>query len=51
MKYSDGQYFKPPQENKRDAAEKFLKQVLATKTICRQHFANNIPIKQLTQEQ
>ena len=51
MKYSDGQYFEPPQVNKGDAAEKFLEQVLASTTICRQHLANNIPMKQLTQEQ
>ena len=50
MKCSDGQYFQPPQVNKGDAAEKFLEQVLATPTICRQHLASNIPMKRLTQE-
>ena len=34
-----------------DATEKFLEQVLATATICRQHLANKIPMKRLTQEQ
>ena len=34
-----------------DVAEKFLEQVLATATICRQHLANKIPMKQLAQEQ
>ena len=33
-----------------DATEKFLDQVLATATICRQHLANKIPLKLLTQE-
>ena len=42
----------PPQVNIGDgAAEKFLDQVLAAATICRQHLANKIPMKQLTQEQ
>ena len=37
-KYSDGQYFEPPQVNiGDDTAEKFLDQVLAAATICRQH--------------
>ena len=52
MKSSDGQYFEPPQVNiGDDAAEKFLEQVLATVTICRQHLANDIFMKRLTQEQ
>ena len=52
MKSSDRQYFQPPQVNiGDDAAETFLKQVLAVATICRQHLANNIPMKRLTQEQ
>ena len=34
-----------------DVAEKFLDQVLAAATIGRQHLANKIPVKQLTQEQ
>ena len=34
-----------------DAAETFLDHVLAAATICRQHQANKIPMKQLTQEQ
>ena len=51
MKCSDGQYFEPPQGNiGDDAAEKFLDQVLAAATICRQQLANNIPVKQLTKE-
>ena len=52
MKCSDGWYFEPPKVNTEDdAAEKVLDQVLAAATICRQHLANNIPMKQLTQEQ
>ena len=52
VKCSDGQYFEPPQVNIRDVvAEKFLDHVLAAVTICRQHLANNIPMKQLIQEQ
>ena len=52
MKCSDGQYFVQPQVNiGDDAAETFLEQVLAAATICRQHLANNIPRKRLTQEQ
>ena len=52
VKCCDGQYFEPPQVNIRDdAAEKFLNQVLAAATICRQHLANKIPMKQLSQEQ
>ena len=51
MKCSDGQYFWPPQINiGDDAAEKFLDQVLAAATICRQHLTNKIPMKRLTQE-
>ena len=34
-----------------DATEKFLDQVLAAANICRQHLANKIPIKWLTQKQ
>ena len=52
MKCSDGQYFEAPQVNiGDDATEKFLDQVLAAATICRQHLANKIPMKRLTQEQ
>ena len=51
VKCSDGQYFEPPQGSiGDDAAEKFLDQVLAAATICRQQLANNIPVKQLTKE-
>ena len=51
MKCSDRQYFEPAQVNLGDdVAEKFLEQVLAAATICRQHLANNIPMKRLTQE-
>ena len=42
----------PPQVSKGDdTAEKYLDQVLAAVTICRQHLTNNIPMKRLTQEQ
>ena len=52
VKCSDEWYFEPLQVNiGEDAAEKFLDQVLAAATICRQHLANNIPMKQLTKEQ
>ena len=52
VKCSDGQYFEAPQVNiGDDAAEKSLDQVLAAATICRQHLANKIPMKRLTQEQ
>ena len=52
VKCSDGRYFEPPQVNIGDeTAEKFLDQVLATATICRQHLANKIPMKWLTQQQ
>ena len=52
MKCSDGEYFEPPQVNIRDDVnEKFLDQVLAAATICRQPLANKILMKQLTQEQ
>ena len=52
LKRSDGQYVEPPQLNIRDdTAEKFLDHVLAAATICRQHLANNILMKWLTQEQ
>ena len=44
--------FEPPEVNIGDnAAEMFLDQVLAAATICRQHLANKIPRKWLTQEQ
>ena len=52
VKYSDGQYSKPPQVNiGDDGAEKLLDQVLAAATIFRQYLGNKIPIKWLTQEQ
>ena len=52
VKCSDGQYFEAPQVNiGDDAAEKFLDQVLAATTIWRQHLANKISMKRLTQEQ
>ena len=52
MKYSDRQRFEPLQVNKGDdTAKKFLEQVLAVATICRQDLTNNIPMKWLTQEQ
>ena len=52
VKCSDGQYFEPPQVHiGDDATEKFLDQVLAAATICRQHLTNKIPMKRLTQEQ
>ena len=52
MKCGDGQYFEAPRVNiGDDAAEKFLDQVLAVATICRQHLANKIPMKGMTQEQ
>ena len=52
MKCNDGQYFEPPQINMGDdAAEKFLEQAFTAATICRQHLANNVPMKRLTQEQ
>ena len=52
VKWIDGQYFEAPQVNiEDDAAEKFLDIVLATVTISRQHLANKIPMKRLTQEQ
>ena len=52
MKCGDGQYFEPPQVNiENDIAEKILEQVWAAATICRQHLANNISMKQLTQDQ
>ena len=52
MKCTDWRYFELPQVNiGDDAAEKVLDQVLAAATICRQHLANKIPMKRLTQEQ
>ena len=52
VKCSDGQYFEPPQVNiGDDAPEKFLDQVIASATIYRQHQANKIPMRRLTQEQ
>ena len=51
-KCCNGQYFEPPQVNMGDDAdEKFLDQVLAAATICRQHLANKIPMEQLAQKQ
>ena len=51
LKYSDGWYFDASQVNIRDeASEKFLDHVIAAATICRQHLANKIPMKRLTQE-
>ena len=51
VKRSDGGYFETPQVNiGDDAAEKFLDQVFAAATICRQHLVK-IPMKRLTQEQ
>ena len=52
VKCSDGQYFEPPQVNiGDDATEKCLDQVLVRASICRQHLANKIPMKRLTQVQ
>ena len=52
VKCNDGRYFEPTQVNiGDDAAEKFLDQVLAAATICRQHLDNKIRMKRLTQEQ
>ena len=52
LKGSNGRYFEPPQVNiEYDAIEKILDQVLAAATICREHLANKIPMKRLTQEQ
>ena len=52
VKCSDGRYFEAPQVNiVDDAAEKFLDQILAAATICRQHLSNKILMKRLTQEQ
>ena len=52
MKCSGRRYFEPTQVNTGDdTAEKSLDQVLTAATICRQHLANNIPMKWLTQEQ
>ena len=49
VKYIDGRYFEAPKVNiGDDVAEKFLDKVLAAATICRQHLANKIPMKQLT---
>ena len=51
MKCSDGQHFEALQVNVGDdAVEKFLDQLLAAATICRQHLANKIPMKRMTQE-
>ena len=48
LKCIDGRYFEAPKVNiEDDAAEKFLDQVLAAATICRQHLANKIPMKRL----
>ena len=44
--------FEAPQVNMGDdAAQKFLDQVLAAATICRQHLDNKIPMKRLAQVQ
>ena len=52
MKCSDAWYFEAPQVNiGDDTAEKLLDQVLAAATICRQHLANKVLMKRLTQEQ
>ena len=52
VKYSDGQYFEPPQLNiGDDAAERFLDQVLVASTICRQNLTKKISMKWLAQEQ
>ena len=52
VKYSDGRHFEAPQVNiGDDAAENFLDQGLAAASICRQHLANKISTKWLTQEQ
>ena len=48
IKCSDGQYFEPPQVNiGNHVTEMFLEQIWAAVTICRQHLANNIPMKRL----
>ena len=52
MKCSGGQYFELAKASIRDdATEKFLEQVLASAIICREHLANKISMKRLTQEQ
>ena len=52
VKCSDGRYFEVSQVNiGNDATEKFLDQVLAAATICRQYLTNKILMKWLTQEQ
>ena len=52
MKCSDRRYFEPPQLNRGDdKADKFLEQILVVVIICRQHLANNICMKWLTQGQ
>ena len=52
VKHSGWWYFEPPQVNMEDdATDKFLDQVLAAATICRQHVVNKIPMKRLTVEQ
>ena len=52
VKCSNGWYFEPPQVNiEYDAIKNILDQVLAAATICRQHLANKISMKRLTQEQ
>ena len=44
--------FESPQVNiEDDTTKRFLDQVLATATICRQHLTNKVPMKWLTQEQ
>ena len=51
VKCRDEQYFEAPKVNiGDDTTEKFLDQVLAETTICRQHLANEISMKCMTQE-
>ena len=51
MKCSDGRYFELAEASiGDDATEKFLDQVLASAIICREHLANKISMKRLTQE-
>jgi len=52
VKSSDNRFFQTPIVNfGEDAVEKFLDQVLATASECRQYLENVIPMEQLTQEQ
>lgn len=51
LKCSDERYFEPPHVNMGDdVAERFLDQVQAAATVCRQQLANKIPMKRLFQE-